>query len=225
MQIGTIRTSFPGARERTRHDVLACLSIDAAAFKSLLLGAGCHGRANHQTGSRPAPALFARGNLMGRTLALRGRTVVSETSRFGRGCVRVAGESHTTRCAARESICYAWRSRVPRVIALKAASAAAVGRRENGSVSPDWQHSRSDHDTLGCGACPDVTPRVCLRLDAFEAADTNCVTSFASGPVTFALAAALAGPAATCSLALALIGSPLFGLSLGRFRRTFGSTA
>lgn len=94
MQIGTIRTSFPGAREWTRHDVLACLSIDAAAFKSLLLGAGCHGRANHQTGSRPAPALFARGTLMRRTLALRARTVVSETSRFGRGCVRLAGESH-----------------------------------------------------------------------------------------------------------------------------------
>src|SRR5688572_23422601 len=110
MQIGTIRTSFPGARERPRHDVLACLSIDAAAFKSLLLGAGCHGRANHQTGSRPAPALFARETLMGRTLALRARTVVSEPSRFGRGCVRVAGESHTTRCAARESICCAPRS-------------------------------------------------------------------------------------------------------------------
>ena len=107
MQIGTTRTSFPGACERTRHDVLACLSIDAAAFKSPLLGAGCHGRANHQTGSRPAPALFARETLMGRTLALRARTVVSETSRFGRGCVRVASESHKTRCTARESICCA----------------------------------------------------------------------------------------------------------------------
>jgi hypothetical protein len=120
MHIGTIRTSFPGARERTRHAVLACLSIDTAAFKSLLLGAGCHGRANHQTGSRPAPALFARGNLMGRRLVLRPRRVVSQTSGFGRGFVRVDGESHTTRCAARESICCARRSRVPRVLALKA---------------------------------------------------------------------------------------------------------
>jgi hypothetical protein len=91
------------------HDALACLSIDAAAFKSLLLGAGCHGRANHQTGSRPAPALFARGNLMGRKLAFRARTVVSETSRFGRGCVRAAGESQilAAQHASRESICCA----------------------------------------------------------------------------------------------------------------------
>jgi len=68
MQIRLIRGSFPEIRERTRDDVLACLSIDAAAFKSLLLGAGCHGRANHQIGSRPAAALFARETLMWRTL-------------------------------------------------------------------------------------------------------------------------------------------------------------
>jgi hypothetical protein len=180
MQIGTIRTSFPGARERARHDVLACLSIDAAAFKSLLLGAGCHGRANHQTGSRPPPALFARRNLMGRTLALRARTVVSETSRFGRGCVRVAGESHTTRCAARGSICWHgdllagarfvcnWAARMPRAIRLRPTVSVHTLSACVDSISGGREgHSRSAADssaaTSSSNHCRRRLKRITLR--------------------------------------------------------------
>jgi len=45
---------------RTCHAGLPCLLIDAAAFRSMVLSAGCHVRASHQTGSRSALAPIAR---------------------------------------------------------------------------------------------------------------------------------------------------------------------
>ena len=96
---GPARNSVPSPREWARHAVLPCLSIEAAAFKSLFFSAGCHVRANHQTGSRPALALIARWNLMRHTLAVRACEVVSEMSRFRRGCVRDRRANHGRRAA------------------------------------------------------------------------------------------------------------------------------